>query len=72
MGTNETGNIQKSFPKCHLVLCRENLTESREETKFMKKKEMRFIIGTPNLGGFVIFFRELKLSLEIVRKWNGA
>lgn len=64
MGTNETGNIQKSFPKCHLVLCRENPTESREE--------MRFIICTPNLGGFVIFFRELKLSLEIVRKWNAA
>jgi hypothetical protein len=26
----------------------------------------------PNLGGFVIFFRELRLSLEIVGMWNAA
>lgn len=33
---------------------------------------MRITECVPNLGGFIIFFRELKLSLEIASKWNAA
>lgn len=68
MGTNENVNIRATFTKCHLVLCRANPSQAHR----IICDEMRITECTPNLGGFVIFFRELKLSLEIVGKQNAA
>lgn len=64
MGTNETGNIQKSFPKCHLVLCREHLTESREETRFMKKKRNEIHNRHPKLRRLCHFLQGAQIVIR--------